>query len=254
MFILSQRYFWDEEAAHAKLEEIVWPKGPVCVRCGASDRIGAVTGKGARAGLKFCCRCRKQFRATIGTIFEGSHVPLHKWFQACFILSAAETSVTAYQLHLHLEVTNKTALCMLRRLRGRILSARQKFRCAASDRSAQLRSHADVDPPPSRSDIRARSATPLAGRSSGGFARASGGIGPGELPQTQSLLRPRRQFLRFIEGADQLGCVDNGEFDRLLAELDLQLVRRWRMPPGPRSTEATAAGIAEPDIHVPAAA
>ena len=77
MSIILEPYFWDEQAAHAKLEEIVWPNGPVCTHCGATDRIGAVTGKGARAGLKFCCRCRKQFRATIGTMFEGSHVPLH---------------------------------------------------------------------------------------------------------------------------------------------------------------------------------
>jgi hypothetical protein len=116
MSIISQSYFWDEQAAHAKLEEILWPNGPVCTRCGATDRIGAVTGKGARAGLKFCCRCRKQFRATVGTMFEGSHVPLHKWFQACFLLSTAPSAISAYQLHLRLEVTNKTALGIVHRL------------------------------------------------------------------------------------------------------------------------------------------
>src|SRR5207237_7828998 len=123
MSIVLQPYFWDEQAAHAKLEKIVWPNGPVCTRCGATDRIGAVTGKGARAGLKFCCRCRKQFRATIGTMFEGSHVPLHKWFQAGFLLSAAPGAVTAHQLHLRLEVTNKTALGILRRLAAVLASA-----------------------------------------------------------------------------------------------------------------------------------
>src|SRR6516225_5041603 len=123
MFITSRPYFWDEQAAHAKLEEIVWPNGPVCTRCGATDRIGAVTGRGARAGLKFCCRCRKQFRATVGTMFEGSHVPLHKWFQACFLLSAAPGVISPYQLHLRLEVTNKTALGIVHRLSGIIESA-----------------------------------------------------------------------------------------------------------------------------------
>ena len=118
MSIISRPYFWNEQAAHAKLEEIVWPNGPVCTRCGATDRIGAVTGKGARAGLKFCCRCRKQFRATVGTMFEGSHVPLHKWFQACFLLSAAAKVISPYQLHLRLEVTNKTALGIVNRLAG----------------------------------------------------------------------------------------------------------------------------------------
>src|SRR5215472_8387087 len=126
MSIISRPYFWDEQAAHAKLEEIVWPKGPVCRRCGATDRIGAVTGKGARAGLKFCCRCRKQFRATVGTMFEGSHVPLHKWFQACFLLSAARNVISPYQLHLRLEVTNKTALGIVHRLAWIIDSANRR--------------------------------------------------------------------------------------------------------------------------------
>ncbi|HKM69503.1 MAG TPA: IS1595 family transposase, partial [Stellaceae bacterium] len=123
MSIISRPYFWDEQAAHAKLEEIIWPNGPECPRCGATDRIGAVTGKGARAGLKFCCRCRKQFRATIGTMFEGSHIPLHKWFQAGFLLSAAGNTISAHQLHLRLEVTNKTALGIVHRLALIIQSA-----------------------------------------------------------------------------------------------------------------------------------
>ena len=123
MSIISRPYFWDEQAAHAKLEEIVWPNGPVCIRCDATDRIGAVTGRGARAGLKFCCRCRKQFRATVGTMFEGSHVPLHKWFQACFLLSAAKNNISPYQLHLRLEVTNRTASAIVHRLARIIESA-----------------------------------------------------------------------------------------------------------------------------------
>lgn len=113
---IAEPYLWNEQAAHAKLEEIVWPRGPVCPHCGAADRIGAVTGKGARAGLKFCCRCRKQFRATMATIFAGSHVPLHKWFQACFLLTAGDSRINAHRLHLRLAVTIRTASRMLLRL------------------------------------------------------------------------------------------------------------------------------------------
>jgi transposase-like protein len=115
---LSQPYFWNEQAARAKLEEIVWTGGPVCPYCGATDRSGTVSGKGARAGFKFCCRCRKQFRATIGTLFEGSHIPLHKWFQAGFLLTASDNTIGTHRLHLRLEVTNKTALSMRRRIEG----------------------------------------------------------------------------------------------------------------------------------------
>jgi hypothetical protein len=252
MSILSQRYFWDEQAAHAKLEEIVWPNGPMCIRCGAADRIGAVIGKGARAGLKFCCRCRKQFRATIGTIFEGSHVPLHKWFQACFIMNAAQAPVTAYQLHLYLEVTNKTAVGMVRRLRGQILNARQNFCRAGTDRSASLRPQVETDSPRSLSGIPGRSASALTGQSCGGIAPALSGVGCDELSQTGPSARPRRQFLRFIEATQQLGCRDKGEFERLLAELDIQVSRGRRMPLSPRSAEAKAPSKTDPDISAAA--
>ncbi|MGH7111563.1 MAG: transposase, partial [Stellaceae bacterium] len=116
MAIITQPYFWDEQAAHAKLERLVWPDGPICPHCSARERIGAVTGKGARTALKFCCHCRKQFRATMGTMFEGSHVPLHKWFQACFLLTTTHRGISPHQLHLRLEVTNKTALAMVHRI------------------------------------------------------------------------------------------------------------------------------------------
>lgn len=114
--VLLRPYFRDERCAILKLERIRWPNGAVCPRCGGGDRIGAVTGKGARAGLKFCGCCRAQFRAVIGTPFEHSHVPLHKWFQACLLLSAPGPTINAHRLHLHLEVADKTALLMLRRL------------------------------------------------------------------------------------------------------------------------------------------
>src|SRR5262245_14407707 len=200
MSIISRPYFWDEQAAHAKLEEIVWPNGPVCTRCGATDRIGAVTGKGARAGLKFCCRCRKQFRATVGTMFEGSHVPLHKWFQACFLLSAARTVISPYQLHLRLEVTNKTALGIVQRLAWIIAHA-----ASSSDNGNH-----DIS---SRGQMVGRSQHWPTHRPS----RAQQTIGWDELPWMQFPIQPRRQFLRFVETAREFGCVeDEGSFEQLL--------------------------------------
>jgi hypothetical protein len=200
MSIISRPYFWDEPAAHAKLEQIVWPNGPLCTRCGATDRIGAVTGKGARAGLKFCCRCRKQFRATVGTMFEGSHVPLHKWFQACFLLSAARDAISPYQLHLRLEVTNKTALGIVRRLASIIGSADST---AFDDREALTSRGQAVD----------RSQRPSRRR----LSRAPSTIGWDELPWMQFPTQPRRQFLRFVETVREFGCVeDEARFERIL--------------------------------------
>jgi hypothetical protein len=253
MSTLSQPYFWDEEAAHVKLEEIVWPNGPMCIHCGATERIGAVTGKGARAGLKFCCRCRKQFRATIGTIFEGSHVPLYKWFQACFLLIAAESSITAYRLHLHLEVTNKTAMGMIQRLGGHIISARESWRGGGRDWawSVQIGSSAEPITPYRRFTHRTTgvSAEQLRWR----FARAAKPIGWDELTWMRSPTRPRRQFVRFVEIARELGCVEDTEsFDRLLAEVSTQSVQRTRSS-RPAEPKPCLAGPGR-DVSVPAAA
>ena len=211
MSIISRPYFWDEQAAHAKLEEIVWPNGPVCTRCGATDRIGSVTGKGARAGLKFCCRCRKQFRATVGTMFEGSHIPLHKWFQACFLLSAAGNVISPYQLHLRLEVTNKTALGIVRRLAWIIQSA------GSSTLDGKQGSRGQAVGCSQRSSRRRPERMPNS-------------IGWDELPWMQFPIQPRRQFLRFVETVREFGCVqDEGRFERLLTMIGTNPVNRPRM-------------------------
>jgi transposase-like protein len=117
MSILSKPYFHDEQAAFAKLESIVWPNGPTCPHCGAIDRISEIKGKSARIGLKFCGHCRKQFTVRVGTVFERSHVPLHKWLQATYLMCASKKGISAHQLHRTLEVTYKTAWFMEHRLR-----------------------------------------------------------------------------------------------------------------------------------------
>ena len=219
MSIILQPYFWDEPAAHAKLEEIVWPNGPVCIRCGATDRIGAVTGKGARAGLKFCCRCRKQFRATIGTMFEGCHVPLHKWFQACFLLNAARGGLSAHQLHLRLEVTNKTALGIAHRLAAVIKSAA----CTPPDGGLAWPSQAA----PAGCPRRVLRRQPV---------RAPGAIGWDELPWMKFPTQPRRQFLRFAETVRELGGVeDEAGFERLLGRIGTHGISRTIENQGPVS-------------------
>ena len=228
MSIISRPYFWDEQAAHAKLEEIVWPNGPVCTHCGATDRIGAVTGKGARAGLKFCCRCRKQFRATVGTMFEGSHVPLHKWFQACFLLSAAAKVISPYQLHLRLEVTNKTALGIVHRLAGIIARAGSSTYDGSQGLAGQTVGRSETWSPQ---------------RPSRGLYT----IGWDELPWIQFPIQPRRQFLRFVETVREFGCVeDEGRFEGLLMMIGTNPVNPRSMIPKSPSGVPMALDFAGP--------
>jgi transposase-like protein len=120
--ILTEHYFSDEIAAFAKLESIVWPKGPTCPKCGATDRIGALEGVKdkngrVRRGIKKCYHCRAQFTVRGGTVFEASHVPLHLWLQAAFLMCSSKKGISSNQLHRTLGVTLKTAWFMSHRLR-----------------------------------------------------------------------------------------------------------------------------------------
>jgi transposase-like protein len=115
MSILSAPHFHNETAAIAHLEAIVWPQGPFCPRCGGFDRITPV--KGGRAGLRRCGPCKREFTVTVGTIFERSHVKLHKWFQAAHLMASSKKGISAHQLHRTLKVQYKTAWFMEHRLR-----------------------------------------------------------------------------------------------------------------------------------------
>ena len=74
-------------------------------------------GKATRFGLYKCYACRKQFRVTVGTIFEKSHVPLHLWLQAFYLIAGSKKGISANQLHRTLGVTLKTAWFVGHRIR-----------------------------------------------------------------------------------------------------------------------------------------
>jgi transposase-like protein len=117
MSILNRPYFHDEKAAFAKLESILWSDGPECPHCGNVGKTYVLKGKRARVGLRRCKACRKDFTAKVGTVFESSHIPLHKWFQAVFLMASSKKGVSAHQLHRTLEVTYKSAWFMAHRIR-----------------------------------------------------------------------------------------------------------------------------------------
>ncbi len=128
MSILSKKHFHDEAEAFVELESILWPEGPVCPHCGADKRIYSLTGVRSkpskkhpegveRHGLKKCGACRKQFTVRVGTVFEDSHAPLHKWLQAIQLMCSSKKGVSSHQLHRILEVQYNTAWFMSHRIR-----------------------------------------------------------------------------------------------------------------------------------------
>ncbi|MBI3439663.1 MAG: transposase, partial [Proteobacteria bacterium] len=114
---LTAPHFTNEEAARAHYEAIRWPDGPHCHFCGSLNVV-RMEGKSHRPGLFNCRDCRKPFTATMGTIYEKSKIPLHKWLLATHIMCASKKGVSAHQLWRMLGFGSyKTAWFMAHRIR-----------------------------------------------------------------------------------------------------------------------------------------
>lgn len=117
---LSAPHMINEEAAYAYVEARIWPEGPVCPHCGGVERISAIKAnpeKRVRHGLKKCGQCKKQFTVKVGTIFESSHIPMHLWLQAMFLMCSSKKGISTQQLHRVLGVTLKSAWFLSHRIR-----------------------------------------------------------------------------------------------------------------------------------------
>jgi transposase-like protein len=115
--VLSDKHFHDEAAAYRFVEAHIWPDGPICPHCGGVERIGKMGGRSTRIGTYKCYQCRKPFTVKIGTIFESSHIPLHIWLQAIFLMASSKKGVSSNQLHRTLGVTLKSAWFLSHRIR-----------------------------------------------------------------------------------------------------------------------------------------
>jgi transposase-like protein len=114
---LSAKHFHDEAEAFKFVEDRVWPKGPVCPRCGVMERIGKLEGKSTRMGVYKCYECRKPFTVRVGTIFEDSHIEMKLWLQAIFLIASSKKGISSNQLHRTLGITLKSAWHLSHRIR-----------------------------------------------------------------------------------------------------------------------------------------
>lgn len=112
---LDEARFHNDDAARQYLEKTLWPEGPVCPKCGTINHAYET----ARAGKYRCAEkeCRADFTVTVGTVFERSKIPLHKWLLASFLLCSSKKGMSSHQLHRVLGVTYKTAWFMTHRIR-----------------------------------------------------------------------------------------------------------------------------------------
>lgn len=114
---LSHPAFHDEEAARQYLEAVRWPDGPFCPFCGLFDHVKTLGGKSMGPGWYHCTECRKKFTVRVGSIFERSHIPLHKWLMGFRLMASSKKGVSVHQLHRTLNITYKSAWFLAHRIR-----------------------------------------------------------------------------------------------------------------------------------------
>ena len=136
---LLEPHFTDEDKAREYLEAMRWPDGAICPHCGligeaykltpkvkepvpveyqTKDEIKKQRVRKPRKGLWKCAGCRKQFTVTVKTIFEDSHIPLHKWLLAIHLLCSSKKGMSAHQLMRMLDIGQyKSAWFMAHRIR-----------------------------------------------------------------------------------------------------------------------------------------
>ena len=124
--------FPDEETARGYLESRLWPDGPICPQCKSGARVSAKP-----HGFYRCFACdRFTFTVRTGTIFGRSHIPLHKWVYAMYLLVTARKGISSMQLAKEIGVTQKSAWFMLCRLREA---------CSTPDSQDKLRGIIELD-------------------------------------------------------------------------------------------------------------
>lgn len=113
-------YDTDEEC-RAALEELRWPKGVACLRCGSESISRIKTRK-----QYDCNACRYRFSVTTGTLFNDSHLALSKWFMAVFLMCEAKKGISANQMKRTLGVAHKTGWYLCHRIREAMTDASPK--------------------------------------------------------------------------------------------------------------------------------
>ena len=108
-----------EELAVQFLERQRWGNVPCCPRCGDLSVYQMLVQEDKRnKDYRWRCRgCRKMFTVRTGTVFEESRLSLRVWVYAFWKACSSKKGISALQLSREMEITHKSALFVLRRIR-----------------------------------------------------------------------------------------------------------------------------------------
>ena len=109
-----QRQFPDDEACLKRIMKVRYGGTEIeCPKCNKHGKFYRMTKERGYV----CQHCGHHLHPTVGTIFERSRTPLHKWFYAMFLFTTSRHGVSAKELQRQLGVTYKTAWRMAHEIR-----------------------------------------------------------------------------------------------------------------------------------------
>lgn len=107
-----------EDAAVAFLERQRFGTEAFCPRCGETNVYMMMQGEQRNKDYRWRCRgCKKMFTVRTKTVFEETRLPLQVWVFAFWKAAAGKKGYSALQLSREMEITHKSALFVLRRIR-----------------------------------------------------------------------------------------------------------------------------------------
>lgn len=118
-----QRMFPNEAACLRYLEQLRWPGGFICMRCGERGDPQ----RRARRGRVLRCRlCRHDASVTAGTVMHRSKTDLHVWFWATFLVATSTAGISALEVQKKLGITRyETAFQLMHKLRAAMVRPNQ---------------------------------------------------------------------------------------------------------------------------------
>jgi transposase-like protein len=108
------RYFSDPAVTLAFFVKLRWPNGVACPHCGSTNVHFLAAQSRWKCAEK---HARRQFTVKIGTVMEESPMALDKWAVAFWLEVNAKNSISSYELHRAIGITQKSAWFMLHRIR-----------------------------------------------------------------------------------------------------------------------------------------
>ena len=106
--------FPNDDDAQAWFEEVRWPDGRACPRCGSTITSSVPE---AKPMPYWCSDCRKYFSVKIGTVMESSRMGLQKWAIAIYQMMTNLKGVSSMKLARDLGIQQKSAWFMMHRIR-----------------------------------------------------------------------------------------------------------------------------------------